>query len=172
MLVFGAHLASSSVGTGGSSPWHKAAGAWNWPLSSIEFRGSKWVELDCVWNVMAHAQKPDFVIRRNGRVHLNRKGGSVHSTTGSRGVRISGSNAGYTKFRGSVKGTVYPLHSPVSPSLPLPCVTVCHRAITFQLDSHLSSPPYAFLAGTGTLLISKKWTEFKIRSWLSWQDVV
>ena len=30
--------------------------------------------LDCVWNVMAHAQKPDFVFRRNGRVHLNRKG--------------------------------------------------------------------------------------------------
>jgi len=27
-------------------------------------------------------------------------------------------------FRGSVKGTGYPLHSPVSPSLPLPCVDV------------------------------------------------
>ena len=24
------------------------------------------------WNVMAHALKPDFVFRRNGRVHLNR----------------------------------------------------------------------------------------------------
>jgi len=33
---------------------------------------------------------------------------------------ISGSNAGYTMFRGSVKGTGCPLHSPVSPSLPLP----------------------------------------------------
>jgi hypothetical protein len=30
--------------------------------------------LDCAWNVMAHAQKPDFVFRRNGRVHLNRRG--------------------------------------------------------------------------------------------------
>jgi hypothetical protein len=30
--------------------------------------------LDCVWNVMAHAQKPDVVFRRNGRVHLNRQG--------------------------------------------------------------------------------------------------
>jgi len=37
-------------------------------------------------------------------------GGSVQSTAGSRGVRISGSNAGYTMFRGSVKGTGYPLH--------------------------------------------------------------
>jgi hypothetical protein len=52
---------------------------------------------------------------------------SVQSTLDSWGVRISGSNAGYTKFRGSVKGTGYPLHSPISPSLPLPCVTVCHH---------------------------------------------
>ena len=79
---------------------------------------------------MAHAQKPDFVFRRNGRVHLNRQGRQVQSTTDSRGVRISGSNAGYTMFRGSVKGTGYPLHSPVSTSLPLPCVTVCHHVST------------------------------------------
>jgi hypothetical protein len=57
-------------------------------------------------------------------------GASVQSTTGSRGVRISGSNAGYTMWQGSVKGTGYPLHSPVSPSLPLPCVTVCHHVST------------------------------------------
>jgi hypothetical protein len=31
-------------------------------------------EIECVWNVMAHAQKPDFVFRRNGRVPLNRRG--------------------------------------------------------------------------------------------------
>jgi hypothetical protein len=40
---------------------------------------------------------------------LKSAGASVQSTTGSRGVRISGSNAGYTMFRGSVKGTGYPL---------------------------------------------------------------
>ena len=81
---------------------------------------------------MAHAQKPDFVFRRNGRVRLNRQERQdlVQSTTGSRGVRISGSNAGYTMFRGSVKSTGYPLHSPGSPSLPLPCVTVCHHTST------------------------------------------
>ena len=33
-------------------------------------------------------------------------------------------------FRGSVKNTGYPVHSPVSPSLPLPCVTVCHHIST------------------------------------------
>ena len=57
-------------------------------------------------------------------------GASVQSTTASRGVRISGSNAGYTTFRGSVKSTGYPLHSPVSPSLPLPCVTVSQQVST------------------------------------------
>jgi hypothetical protein len=31
-------------------------------------------QVDCVWNVIAHAQKPDFVFRRNGRAHLNRRG--------------------------------------------------------------------------------------------------
>jgi hypothetical protein len=52
---------------------------------------------------MAHAQKPDFIFRRNGRVHLNRQGASVQSTTGSAIVRISGSNAGCAMFRGSVR---------------------------------------------------------------------
>ena len=85
--------------------------------------------------------------RSETRVRLSAKrarpfksaGASVQSTTGSRGVRISGSNAGYTMFRGGVKGTGYLLHSPVSPSLPLPCVnrvpshfswTVLHVSVT------------------------------------------
>ena len=57
-------------------------------------------------------------------------GASVQLTTGSRGVRISCSNAGYTMFWGSVKSTGYPLHLPVSPSLPHPCVTVYHHIST------------------------------------------
>ena len=64
-------------------------------------------------------------------------GASVQSTTGSRGVRFNGSNAGYTMFRGSVKSTGYPLHWPVSPSLPHPCLTVCHH-ISTGLYSKLS----------------------------------
>ena len=60
---------------------------------------------------MGHAQKSDFVFRakRTGPFKFY-CGASVQSTTGSRGVRISGSYAGYTMFRGSVKGTGYPLH--------------------------------------------------------------
>jgi len=72
----------------------------------------------------------DFVFRRNRRVHLNQRGHQFSLTTGSRGVRISGSNgsnAGYTMFRGSVKRTGYPLHLPVSPSLTFLCATMCHH---------------------------------------------
>ena len=58
--------------------------------------------VDCFWNVMAHAQKPDFVFRRNGRVHLNRRGRQFSRLLVG-GVHISGSNAGCTMFRGSVR---------------------------------------------------------------------
>ena len=62
--------------------------------------------------------------------------------SGSRGVRISGSNVGYTMFRGSVKSTGYPLHSPVSPSLPLPCVTVFHHISIGLYHLNISTFPY------------------------------
>ena len=76
--------------------------------------------------------------RAETRFHLSAKGTSpfksagvsVQSTNDSRDVRISGSNAAYTIFRGSVKSTDYPLHSPVSPSLPLPCVTLWRHIST------------------------------------------
>jgi len=63
---------------------------------------------------------------------------SVQPTTGSRGVRISGNNAGYTMFWVSVKSTGYPLHSPVSPFTSPSRVSQC--AITFQLNTtHITS---------------------------------
>jgi len=80
--------------------------------------------------VMTHAQKPDFAFRRNGRVHLNRRGRQFCRLLTAEMCGISGSNAGYTVFRGSVKSTGYPLHSPFTPSLPLPCVTVYHHIST------------------------------------------
>ena len=46
-------------------------------------------------------------------------------------------------FRGSVKSTGYPLHSTVSPWLPLPCVTVCHHISTGLYDAVL--PQHAFI---------------------------
>ena len=83
--------------------------------------------------MMAHAQKPDFVFRAKRRSPFKsaRWGASVQSTAGTAEVcGISGNTAGYTVFRGSVKSTGYSFHSPVSPSLPLPCVTVCHHIST------------------------------------------
>jgi len=44
-------------------------------------------------------------------------------------------------LRGSVKGTGYSLHSPVSPSLPPPCVTLCH---------HISTGVYTFWGSSVT----------------------
>jgi hypothetical protein len=74
--------------------------------------------------------EPRFRLSAKRTSPFKSAGALVQSTTGSRGVRISGSNAGYTMFRGSVKGTGYPLHLPVSPSLPLPCLTICHHTST------------------------------------------
>jgi hypothetical protein len=84
---------------------------------------------------MAHAQKPHFVFRRNGRVHLNRRGRQFSRLLAAdvcASAFIVGSKAGYTMFRGSEKGTGYPLHSPVSPHF-LTRASPC--SITFQMES-------------------------------------
>jgi len=75
-------------------------------------------------------------------------------------VFIVGSNAGYTMFRGSVKSTGYPLHSPVSHSLPLPCLTVCHHISTglyfgsvyfyFTTSGFLRRSPYLLVHISGS----------------------
>jgi len=44
-----------------------------------------------------------FRLSPKGTSPFKSAGASVQSTAGSRGVRISVSNAGYTKFRGSVR---------------------------------------------------------------------
>ena len=88
---------------------------------------------------MAHAQKPDFVFRRNGQVHLNRRGrqfsrllpAEVCAST----VVMLDTPCSEVVWR--VLAT--PLHSPVSPSLPLPCVTVCHRVSTGLYNVWLQS---------------------------------
>jgi len=80
-----------------------------------------------VWNVVAHAQKPDLVFQRNRRAHLNRRGASVQSTAGSRGVGTSGSNgsnAGYTMFWSRVQD--YWLPTPLA-CFPFTPPTVRHR---------------------------------------------
>ena len=80
----------------------------------------------------AHAEKPDFVFRakRTSPFKSALWGRQFSRLLAVRGVCISGSNAGYTVFRGSVKGTGYPLRSPVSPPVLLQCFTVCQQVST------------------------------------------
>ena len=80
----------------------------------------------CFWNVMAHAQKPVFVFRQNGRVHLNWQGLQF-----SRLLAAEVCASAVVMLDTPCSEVVWRvLHSPVSPSLPLPCVTVCHHIST------------------------------------------
>jgi hypothetical protein len=105
--------------------------------SSLPAPGTLWdpimyVHTECRLRLKCDGTRAETTFRLSPKrtTPFKSTGASVQSTAGSRGVRISGSNAGYTMFRGSVKSTDYPLHSPVSTSLTLPCVTVCHHIST------------------------------------------
>ena len=54
-------------------------------------------------------------------------GESVQSTDGSRRVRFSGQTMDRPCSEAQCKSSGYPLQSPISPSLPLPRITVCHH---------------------------------------------
>jgi len=88
--------------------------------------------VEASWNVMAHAQKPDFVFRRNGRVHLNRRGRQFSRRLAAE-VCASAVVMLDTPCSEVVWGVLtnhsihqFPLHVPSRAS---PC------AITFQLES-------------------------------------
>jgi len=98
------------------------------------------VLVDYFWNVMAHAQKPDFVFRRNGWVDLNWRGCQssrllAAEVCASAVVMVVMLDTPCS--RGGVKGTGYPLHSAVSPSLPFPCITVSHHVSTGLYNSRV-----------------------------------
>ena len=93
--------------------------------------------VDGSWNVMAHAQKPDFVFRRKGRVHLNWRGCQFSRL---RAAEVCASavvmlDTPYSEVVWRVLAThsirQFPLH------FPAPCVTVCH---------HISTGVYLFLS--------------------------
>ena len=87
-------------------------------------------DVDCIWNVMAHSQKPDFVFRRNGRVHLNRRGCQFNRLLAAE-VCASAVLMLDTPCSEVVR-RVLATHSirQFYPSLPFPCVTVCHHIST------------------------------------------
>jgi len=91
------------------------------------------MQVQHVSNVMAHAQKPDLVFPRNGRVHLNWRGCHFSRLLAAElcaSVVVMLVMLDIPCSEVECKTTGYPLHSHVSPSLSLPCVTVCHQVST------------------------------------------
>ena len=88
--------------------------------------------VDCISNMIAHAQKPDFVFRRNGRVHLNRQGRQFSRLPAAEvcasAVVMLDTPCSEVVWRVLATHSIqqFPLHFPYPAS---PC------AITFQLDS-------------------------------------
>jgi hypothetical protein len=87
--------------------------------------------LELVLNVMAHARKPDFVFRRNGRVHLNRRGSQFRRLLAAEvcasAVVMLDTSRSEVVWRVLATHSIrqFPLHFPSRAS---PC------SITFQLD--------------------------------------
>ena len=87
---------------------------------------------DCVWNMMAQAQKPDFVFRRNGRVHLNRRWRQFSRLLAAEvcASAVVMLDTPCSEVVWKVLATHFILQVPLHfPSRALPC------AITFQQDS-------------------------------------
>jgi hypothetical protein len=79
---------------------------------------------------MARAQRLDFVFQIKGPVHSNRRGCQVSQAVSGEVCTswlLHGSNAGQAVIFCLFSLAGYPLHSPVSPTLLLPCVNVCHQ---------------------------------------------
>jgi hypothetical protein len=88
---------------------------------------------DCLWNVMAHVQKPNFVFRRNRRVHLKWEGRHFSRLLAAEvcasAVVMLDTPCSEVVWRVLATHSIrqFPLHFPSRVS---PC------AITFQLDSN------------------------------------
>jgi len=116
--------------------------------------------VDCVWNVMAHAQKPDFVFRQNGRVHLIPRGRQFSRLLAGElctpACRVCTARAGLCSavmWRLLVTHSIllFPLHF----SRASPC------AITFQLDSTAEYPLPAHLTQTTTIRFNAPISEYQ-----------
>ena len=85
---------------------------------------------------MAHAQKPDLVFQRNGWVHLYRRGCQFSRLLAA---EVRGSAVVMLDRPCPTQCTTagYPLHSPFSPSLLHPCVSLCHH-IPFLLYNSMT----------------------------------
>ena len=99
-------------------------------LPSIPFPNCSSLVLDCIWNAMAHAQKPDFVFWRNGWVCLNQWGRKFNRLLAAEVCASAVLDTPCSEVVWRVLATLsirqFPLHFPSRAS---PC------AVTFQLQS-------------------------------------
>jgi hypothetical protein len=106
--------------------WRVAAGPWHRSVIGYSTMQASRLHLKCDGT----RAETGFRLSAKRSSPFTSAGASVQSTTGSRAVRVSGINAGYTMFRGSVKSAHSIRHFPLHfPSRASPCV------ITFQLGS-------------------------------------
>ena len=88
-----------------------------------------------VWNVMAHAQKPNLVYQRNGRVHLNRRGSQFSrllavEECGSEGWPwIDHVPRHSARVVATLSNRLFPLHLPSHAS---PCAITFRTAYTYN----------------------------------------
>jgi hypothetical protein len=85
--------------------------------------------LGCIWNVMPHVQKPDFVFQQNGPVHFNRMGLQFSWLLA---VKVCASAVVMPDTpRSELVWRVLATHPFASfPFTSLPCVTACHYIST------------------------------------------
>jgi len=106
-------------------------------LKSLHAQLCKCVCGNFAWNVPAQAQKPDFVFRRNGRVHLNRQGSQfsrlLATEVCARAIVMLHTPSSEVVWKILATHSIrhFPLHFPFRPS---PC------AIMFQTKSTCTSP--------------------------------
>ena len=112
--------------------------------------GVGFILVEHVLNVMAHAQNPDLVFQRNGRVHLNRRGSQFSrllavEECGSAGRpwidRVPRHSA---RAVATLSNRLFPLHFPSHAS---PCAITFRTASTWllPLQHHSIIVPHAFM---------------------------
>ena len=99
-----------------------------------------------IWNVMAHAQKPDFVFRWHGQVHLNRGRGGLQFGRLLAAEVCASAVVMLDTPCSEVVWRVLATHSICL--FPLPCITTCH---------HISIGLYHTTQGQITALCHAVW---------------
>ena len=114
--------------------WHSECDPMQWDIfvpvfhtDMMQAAGYCRIQVDCVWNMMAHVQKPDFIFQRNGPVHKNRRGHQF-----SRLLAAKACTSAVVMLDITCSEVVWRVLAAhyirlFPPSLPLLCITMCHR---------------------------------------------